>query len=173
VRPVRRSQDRWSVRVGYVEKHLLTGEHVVYRSRQHWVVFTGPVLLLIAGLLPLVYSRSNAMLVVASIIAVTALIWITARAIARASAEFTVTNKRVVVKLGTIRRRAIEMLLSKVEEIAVDQGVIGRVLGYGTLVIVGTGGSKEVFLLISSPLEFRRQVHEQIELHEASRPRQV
>jgi uncharacterized membrane protein YdbT with pleckstrin-like domain len=151
--------------VAYVDKHLLTGERVIYRSHQHWVVFSGPVLLLILGLVPLVYSRSNTMLIIASIVATAALIWIVARAIARASSQFTVTNKRVVIKLGTIRRRAIEMLLSKVEEIAVDQGIGGRILGYGTLVIVGTGGSKEVFMLMADPLEFRRQVQEQIELH--------
>ena len=158
--------------MGYVDKHLLTGEQVVYRSQQHWVVFTGPALLLAAGLAPLLLSRGDAMLAVASVIVATALIWIVARVIARASAEFTVTNKRVVVKLGTIRRRAIEMLLTKVEEIAVDQGIAGRVLGYGTLVIVGTGGSKEVFMLIADPLEFRRQVQEQIELHTAA-PREA
>jgi uncharacterized membrane protein YdbT with pleckstrin-like domain len=157
--------------VGYVDKHLLTGERVVYRSRQHWVVFTAPVLLLIVAVLPLLVSRSNTMLWIASVILVTALIWIVARVIARVSAEFTVTNKRVVVKLGTIRRRAIEMLLSKVEEISVDQDVAGRVFGYGTVVIVGTGGSRENFLLISDPLEFRRQVQEQIELHDAARER--
>ena len=153
--------------MAYVDKHLLSRERVMYRSRQHLVVFIGPVLLLVIAIIPLVISRRNAMLVLASILFVAGLIWLVARAIARASAEFTVTNKRVVVKLGTIRRRAIEMLLSKVEEIAVDQGVVGRMLGYGTVVIVGTGGSKEVFMLISNPLEFRRQVQEQIERHAA------
>ena len=153
--------------MAYVDKHLLSGERVMYRSRQHLVVFIGPVLLLVIAIIPLVISRRNAMLVLASILFVAGLIWLVARAIARASAEFTVTNTRVVVKLGTIRRRAIEMLLSKVEEIAVDQGVVGRMLGYGTVVIVGTGGSKEVFMLISNPLEFRRQVQEQIERHAA------
>jgi uncharacterized membrane protein YdbT with pleckstrin-like domain len=160
---------RYAVEVGYVDKHLLTDERVVYRSRQHWVVFTGPVLLLAVAVLPLVISRNNAMLGVSSVVLLTALIWIVARAIARASAEFAVTNKRVVVKLGTIRRRTVEMLLSKVEEIGVNQSVIARVLGYGTVVIVGTGGSKEVFMLIVDPLEFRRQVHEQIEIHDAGR----
>jgi len=63
------------------------------------------------------------------------------------------------------------MLLSKVEEIAVSQGVGGRILGYGTLVIVGTGGSKEIFMLMADPLEFRRQVQEQIELHDAASDR--
>ena len=158
--------------MAYVDKHLLSGERVVYRSRQHLVVFIGPVLLLVIAIIPLVISRRNAMLVLASILFVAGLIWLVARAIARASAEFTVTNKRVVVKLGTIRRRAIEMLLSKVEEIAVDQGVVGRMLGYGTVVIVGTGGSKEVFMLIANPLEFRRQVQEQIERHAAELSRQ-
>ena len=159
--------------MGYVDKHLLTGERVVYRSRQHWIVFTGPVLLLVASFLPLIISRGNVMLAVSSVVLLTAVIWLVARAIARVSAEFTVTNKRVVVKLGTVRRRAVEMLLSKVEEIGVDQGIIARMLGYGTVVIVGTGGSKELFMLIADPLGFRRQVQEQIELHDAGRKRQV
>lgn len=157
--------------MAYVDKHLLTGERVIYRSRQHWVVFTGPALLFVVALASLIYSRSNAMLGVAFVVGLVAVIWATARAIARLSAEFTVTNKRVVIKLGTIRRRAIEMLLSKVEEIAVSQGVGGRILGYGTLVIVGTGGSKEIFMLMADPLEFRRQVQEQIELHDAASDR--
>lgn len=154
--------------MAYVDKHLLTGERVIYRSRQHWVVFIGPALLFAVAMAPLIYSRSNVVLGAASVIGLAAVIWAAARAIARLSAEFTVTNKRVVIKLGTIRRRAIEMLLSKVEEIAVTQGVGGRVLGYGTLVIVGTGGSQEIFMLMADPLEFRRQVQEQIEIHDGA-----
>jgi hypothetical protein len=35
-------------------------------------------------------------------------------------------------------------------------------LGYGTITVVGTGGTKEAFRLISNPLEFRRQVQASI-----------
>jgi hypothetical protein len=77
------------------------------------------------------------------------------------SAEFAVTNKRVLIKVGVLRRRSLEILLSKVETISVDQPILGRLLGYGSLTVGGTGGTKEVFHLIRGPLEFRRHVQEQ------------
>ena len=61
-----------------------------------------------------------------------------------------------------IRRHSLELLLQKVEGIGVDQGIAGRVLGYGTITVSGTGGTKESFPLISDPLEFRRQVQANI-----------
>src|SRR6202034_3784582 len=74
------------------------------------------------------------------------------------SSEFAITNKRVLIKVGLVRRHSLELLLSKVEGIGVDQGVLGRILGYGTITVSGVGGTKEAFRTISNPLEFRRQV---------------
>ena len=78
------------------------------------------------------------------------------------TSEFAITNYRVVFKVGFIRRRTIEILLAKVETISIDQPVLGRLLGYGTVVVVGTGGSKETFPRIRAPLEFRHHVYEQL-----------
>ena len=78
------------------------------------------------------------------------------------TSEFAVTNKRVVTKVGLVERDSQETLLSKIETIGVDQTLAGRLLGYGTVTIVGTGGSREPFALIAQPLEFRRQVQTQI-----------
>jgi uncharacterized membrane protein YdbT with pleckstrin-like domain len=78
------------------------------------------------------------------------------------SAEFAVTNKRVIFKTGFIQKKTAEMFLAKVESVAVDQTIMGRMMGYGTIVIRGTGGSLEPFSDISRPLEFRRQIQEQI-----------
>ena len=57
-----------------------------------------------------------------------------------------------------LRRRTVEMLNSKVEAVAVNQGILGRILGYGNIIVTGTGGTNEAFNGISSPLEFRRAV---------------
>jgi hypothetical protein len=75
----------------------------------------------------------------------------------------------VLGKVGFIERESDETLLSKVEAIAVDQGVLGRVLGFGTVSITGTGGTQEVFSGISEPLEFRRQIQSQIIVQEERR----
>src|SRR5260221_134503 len=75
----------------------------------------------------------------------------------RAFSEFAITNRRVIIKVGFISRKTLEMNLSKIESVNVDQGIWGRMLGYGTITIIGTGGTKETFGNISGPLEFRRQ----------------
>lgn len=81
----------------------------------------------------------------------------------RAATEIAVTNKRVIVKTGLLTRRTVELLLSKVESIGVDESIWGRILGYGSVVVRGTGGTPEPFHRVGHPLEFGRQVQEQIE----------
>ena len=80
----------------------------------------------------------------------------------RANSEFAVTNKRVLIKTGWIRRHSLEILLSKIEGIRVEQDVLGRMWDYGTIVVSGTGGSKEPFHRIAEPMLFRRRVQDQI-----------
>jgi uncharacterized membrane protein YdbT with pleckstrin-like domain len=70
--------------------------------------------------------------------------------------ELAITNKRVIVKLGFIRRQTIEINLNKVESIQVDQGVWGRVFDFGSLVITGSGTSHAPLHAISDPMGFRR-----------------
>lgn len=78
------------------------------------------------------------------------------------TSEFAVTDRRVVIKVGWIQRRTLETMLNKVEGIGVDQSIMGRMLGYGTITVTGTGGTKEPFTNIANPLEFRRQVQAQV-----------
>jgi uncharacterized membrane protein YdbT with pleckstrin-like domain len=74
-----------------------------------------------------------------------------------------VTSRRVVIKTGLTSRKTIEMLLNKVESIEVNETTFGRILGYGAIVVIGTGGTTEPFQKIAHPLEFRSQVQQQIE----------
>jgi hypothetical protein len=71
--------------------------------------------------------------------------------------EFAITNKRVIVKLGLISIHTLEMNLSKVESINVDQNPFGRIFHYGSITVIGTGGTRELFHNIADPMEFRRQ----------------
>jgi uncharacterized membrane protein YdbT with pleckstrin-like domain len=73
-----------------------------------------------------------------------------------------VTNKRIIAKTGLADRRTIELLLSRVESIAVEEPPLGRILGYGTVIVRGIGGTPEVFQNIQHPLQFREQVQTQI-----------
>jgi uncharacterized membrane protein YdbT with pleckstrin-like domain len=146
--------------MGYVDDHLLSGEKVVYRAHLHWIIFFWSVFILLVGAALLVLFPDNYIVGAAVLAAgILALLWPLIR---YKTSEYAVTNKRLVVKVGLIQREADETLLSKVEHVEVDQDIWGRVLGYGTITVTGTGGTKEGFPKISAPMEFRRQVQAQI-----------
>jgi uncharacterized membrane protein YdbT with pleckstrin-like domain len=153
--------------MGYVDDHLLSGEKVMYRAHQHWIIFFWPVFIILAGIAWLII-RPDIWIVGAVVVGVGVLGFLFPL-IKYKTSEYAVTNKRLVVKLGLIQREADETLLSKIEAIAVDQDIWGRVLGYGTVTITGTGGTRESFRRISAPMELRRQVHAQISEQEERR----
>jgi len=76
----------------------------------------------------------------------------------RLTSEFGVTSKRVIIKVGLIQRRTLELLIRQVEAISVDQSLTGRIFNFGTITLSGTGGVRETFHNISNPLEFRRSI---------------
>jgi uncharacterized membrane protein YdbT with pleckstrin-like domain len=79
-------------------------------------------------------------------------------AIRRATTELAVTDRRVIYKSGVISRHTLEMNRSKVESVDVDQSLLGRLFGFGTVIVRGTGGSLEPIRLISDPLGFRSHI---------------
>ncbi len=70
--------------------------------------------------------------------------------------ELAITNKRVIVKTGFIRRSTIEININKVESLQVDQEVLGRMFNFGTLIISGAGTPQAPVAGISRPMEFRK-----------------
>jgi len=72
------------------------------------------------------------------------------------SVELAVTTKRVIVKHGFISRQTVEMNLNKVESIQVEQGVLGRLFDFGTLIVSGTGTSHAPLSGIAEPAGFRK-----------------
>ena len=162
--------------MSYVDANLVPGEKVVYETRLHWIVMIGHILagllLALPGLFLLFYALESPEMQTQELhlmegggIALVAIgIVIILVGLARRNAtEMAVTNHRVVVKTGLAGRRTIEMLLNKVESIEVNETALGRTLGYGTIVIIGTGGTPEPFHKMAHPLEFRSQVQQQIE----------
>ena len=83
------------------------------------------------------------------------LLWIVAY-IKYKTTELAITNKRVIAKFGFISRRTIEININKVESIQVDQGILGRVFNYGTLMVSGAGNPQAPIPGISDPIQFRK-----------------
>jgi PH (Pleckstrin Homology) domain-containing protein len=161
----------------YVRSNLVSGETVIYETRLHWVVMfwhlvVGTLLLALPGALLFYYALSQkgieprtVQLMEAGAVALLlgGLVVILMGMVRRNATEMAVTNRRVVIKSGLVSRKTIEMLLAKVESIEVTETAVGRLLGYGTIVVIGTGGTPEPFHKVAHPLEFRNQVQQQIE----------
>jgi hypothetical protein len=146
----------------YTESQLLPGERIKYEARLHLLPFIPAYMaggiLAVAGIIGL--GLQMWWLAIAGFaLGIPTLVW---TYITRTTSEFCITDRRVVIKVGWIRRRTHETMLSKVETIGVEQSLVGRLLDYGTIVVMGTGGTKEPFRNIARPLEFRRQVQAQI-----------
>jgi uncharacterized membrane protein YdbT with pleckstrin-like domain len=161
--------------LSYVEKHLIAGETVQYQTNLHWIVMLGhaglAAFFALAGVALLVFSfstrhspesHSNVLIWLALVSFVVAAVLFGVGLVKRNSTEMGLTNKRVIVKTGLASRRTIELLLSRIESVVVEEPAMGRVLGYGTVIIRGTGGTPEVFEKIAHPLQFREQVQSQI-----------
>ena len=141
----------------YVRSNLIAGEEVVYETGLHPIVYLSPAALIFGGIVlgSVVNPSIGAVLLGFGVLALGGA-WLRQWA-----SEFAVTSRRVIVKVGFISRRTIEINLSKVESVEVNQDVFGRLFNYGTILVIGTGGTKEPFALINDPLAFRRAVQSQ------------
>ena len=164
--------------MSYIESHLDAGETVIYETRLHWIVmvgktFLGCLLLGLPGVFLLYFAfnqtgvhhkSANSMMIEAGaallLCCAAVIFW---SMLQRNAMEMALTNRRVVIKTGVMARSTTEMPLAKVESIQVNEPVLGRMLGYGTILVIGTGGTSEPFDQVANPLEFRRQVQQQIE----------
>lgn len=117
----------------YVDNNLIRDEQVVYETKYHWKIY-----FTLRGIFTLFIAP----------------------ALSRWADEFVITNKRIICKTGLFSRRTLEMNLNKIESVNVDQGIMGRMLGYGTITIIGTGGTRESFPDIAQPVEFRKRFQE-------------
>lgn len=163
--------------MSYVEKHLIPGESVQYQTKLHWIVMLGHaaigiLLALLAIALPIAWATLGTKPKNSSVpgaVYLLALVFFLAGAalfftgfLKRIATEMAVTTKRVIVKTGIIDRRTVEILLSRIESVAVEEPAWGRLFGYGTVIVRGIGGTPEVFQNIQHPLQFREQVQTQI-----------
>ncbi len=168
--------------MSYIDKSLIEGEAVLYKARLHWIVLLWPVLIgglvgiagigfLVGGVYHSARSGfSGAMGVVGFVLFLAALALIAGGIVRRNATEIAVTSRRVLIKTGIMDRRTLELLLVRIESIGVNETPLGRMLGYGSVILRGTGGTPEQFDRIARPLEFRKQVQSQVEGVTSPRP---
>jgi len=160
--------------MGYIDKNLVPGEMIAYRTGCHWVVMLWPAIGgAVLGFVGFAFfaggwmatrngGRYEGAMVWGALALLGAIALIGGGIIRRFATEVAVSNQHVLIKTGLLSRRSVEVLLPKVESIGVDEPFLGRLLGYGSVIVRGTGGTFETFDKIAHPNELRRQVQGQL-----------
>lgn len=136
----------------YIEENLARDEKIIIKAQvtwlsQFWYLLFGGLFVLLA--LP---SKSFLFFLIGVVFIAIAVVHVI-------TTELALTNRRIIAKSGLIRRNTIELKVNRVESLGVDQGVLGRILNFGSIVVKGVGGSNAPIPYIARPMEFRQQVN--------------
>lgn len=137
-------------------ENLEADTDVVYQARLHWILFLGPVLLILAAWALSHYGQAPYQLGFA--LAVIAIIWEIIIWLTYHYSFLNVKKNRVVLRSGILVRQTIDIPMNKIESIDIRQSILGSILQYGSLVITGTGGTRQFFNFLDKPLTCRRYI---------------
>ena len=148
--------------MSYVQRVLQPGEQVRQISSIHWIGYWRGVA--VALLAVLAYWLSDTRLLpgiwryTAYALALVAVVFLIQQWLRWLVTEIAVTNRRIIYKKGLIRRQTNEMNMDKVESVQIDQSILGRMLDYGDVTILGTGEGFETLRTIANPIELRNSI---------------
>lgn len=158
----------------YIAESLSKGEKLIYSTRPHWVVFIPSIAILWLTLWVFLYLPNLMLLnqplwhdftfhqVISMILAIIGMIALLRAYLFYTTSEYGITNKRVIMKRGFIQRHSTEVFLSKIEGVNIHQSFTGRILNYGSIIIVGTGGTTDYYSSVPNPVKFRKYVQQQL-----------
>jgi len=126
-------------------KTILTdGEQIQFVQRPHWFVYIPAIIWFI---IPIIGWGIALKIIIANI-----------------CTEIVVTNRRLIVKRGFIKRNTEQISFLKMEEINLDQSIIGRIFDYGNVSVEGTGGGKIYLNFIDSPTKIIKQLNNSLNI---------
>lgn len=148
--------------MSYVQRVLQPSEQIRHISSTHWIVYWPGVAVALLAVVAywLSYTQflpglwrytGHALALVAAVLLIQQWFhwWVT---------EIAVTNRRVIYKKGLIQRETTEMNMDKVESVQIDQSILGRMLDYGNVTILGTGEGFKTLRTIANPIELRNSI---------------
>jgi uncharacterized membrane protein YdbT with pleckstrin-like domain len=149
--------------MNYVDSILEPNERVVFRTTLSWTLYVPALLLAICAVALLILGANHPQfglvgLLLAGLLTLIAFFSFVRAWFRRWTTEIAVTDRRIILKRGFIRRHTVEMNMQKVESVDVDQTQIGRIFNYGSVTIRGTGSSFENLRMVDSPLKLRSTI---------------
>lgn len=150
----------------YIETNLLENERILYRGSRHWVVFLHTSMwLFLAVIVAFFFSGLSAVEIIFLLLAM----WTGVEAaIFYFYSEIAVTNQRVIVKTGWLARDVSEVTHQNISTTLLDQSFLGRLLNYGTVIVLDKSNFRMPFRFINVPLGFRQAIQSQVEAKYAS-----
>ena len=148
--------------MSYVQRVLQPGEQVRRISSIHWIVYWPGVAVALLAVVAYWFSETRYLTGIwrytAYALALVAIFLLIQQWLQWWVTEIAVTDRRVIYKKGLVRRQTNEMNMDKVESVQIDQSILGRMLDYGDVTILGTGEGFETLRTIGSPIELRNSI---------------
>lgn len=137
-----------------------TDQVIVYQARLHWVIFLGPVALVTLIWIMNHYLRAPYQLRWG--IGTLAVIWELILWLTYHFSFLNIKKNRVVMCSGILVRQTVDIPMDKIESIDIKQSILGSIFQYGSLVITGTGGTRQFIHFLNKPLTCRRYIESQM-----------
>lgn len=163
----------------YLDRNMQSGEKIVYSAELHWIVYHFGITTTIIGGLFKHYGDylvryllgdkiadmvSKPLTYVALVIIAVGALHLFFGFIRQISTELVITNKRVIAKHGLISITTFEVMLGRVEGANIDQTIIGRLLGFGTVMVKGTGGGISPIDHVANPQRFHDELMKMMDI---------
>jgi uncharacterized membrane protein YdbT with pleckstrin-like domain len=156
-----------------IADNLIANEAIEFQSEKHWMApirASGVAVLLLLGFAVIRWlspsgdgfwgSIGGLMDLVAWVLLIAGVVGIIYNIVAWRTAEFAVTNLRVIREEGLLKHRSSASLISSITDVQSKVGVLGRSLGYGDLVILSQSGQSgaDRFMTITKTEGFRNAI---------------
>ena len=141
--------------MSYIDENLIDNEKVIHRGKLHFMSFFPGVIIIIFGVL-FGGTEFGGFILILGVLAFIASL------INYIKSEYGVTNKRVIMKTGALRKKVVDLQYSQLESVQYNQGILGGIFGYGLIVITGTGGTKFKFPNIKNANDFKNKAQNEL-----------
>lgn len=139
--------------MSYVSRHLNGKEKILFKGKIHWIIFFWPI---VFTLIWFVFQLSAAWWLL--------LVWVWLYyLVSYLFAEVVITNQKIIAKYGMIAVESAAMELGRIESVQTSISILGRILGYGTVLVCGNGGKNIGIPRLVNPEKFKSELYQAIE----------
>jgi uncharacterized membrane protein YdbT with pleckstrin-like domain len=148
-----------------IPESLMPNEQLLADTDLHWIIFFWPVLL--TGFLTYFMFKQHVMFML-NYLAIALIIYTLSSTFIRyISTRYLLTSARAIKRTGFVSSQTWEIRVNRIESVQLSQTMMGKMIGYGNLTIMGMGGDQILFTMIDEPLSFQQKIFQAMEQSKA------